>query len=269
MDLSHRKAFELLQRSLDGRLDAGERAELERHLATCAQCQTDATLYRRLQQAAHAYRPAVMPSQDEIQRTIRETQAHHRRRRMFKRLSSPMRAGALVGAAAAFVLAVVWIFNTLPRQPQTGTSVGKATEVIKVEKETVVETVIVTATPQVFDIEAEREAVIAASEAVNDAFSTADLEALGRLYLEDASGFVTYEHLQERLKRQDILIPFEPFSPTWDDYDVIIATDLAVIKGEMTWKTPGNPPLRLYATEVFKKVDGQWKVIHTHSSYMQ
>ena len=165
MDLTHRKAFELLQRSMDGPLGDRERAILDDHLATCAECQTVAALQRRLEKESLAHRPPTVPSREEIEQAIRNTQTHHRRRHMLKQLFSPIRAVAWAGAAVALVVAVVWIFDIAPREKeQTDVSSGvketvvEPVEVTPVEKEAIIvkETVVETATAshsQDFDAE--------------------------------------------------------------------------------------------------------------------
>ena len=145
MNLSHRQAFELLQRSIDGPLDAGERSELESHLASCAECQTNAALGGQLEEQALAHRPKALPSRKEIERTIRKTQKHHRRWRMINRLFiSPVRTVVSAAVAVALVVAVIWIFDMVRQQNQTGPS-----EVSLVEEETIVEQVEVIAVTHV------------------------------------------------------------------------------------------------------------------------
>lgn len=126
MNLSHRQVFELFQKSLDGQLSAQERARLDRHLATCAECQAHAALYHQLRKEAPAYRPVAVPSQQDVQQTIQKTQTRFRRRQMFKRFSNPVQAVAGAGIAVVLALAIVWIFNSPdqgPSQTQTGASV--------------------------------------------------------------------------------------------------------------------------------------------------
>jgi ketosteroid isomerase-like protein len=155
----------------------------------------------------------------------------------------------------------------LPRQPQTGTSVGEATEVIKVEKETVVETVIVTATPQVFDIEAEREAVLAEYDAQVDAMAAADWAAVLEYTHKDASFFYTYSDIQGDNTRSGI--DLDRPSMLWHatDQDVIVTPELAVVKSLVTMQIPPGPEAKVYHTAVYKKEDGQWYMIHSHESW--
>ena len=261
MDLSHRKAFELLQRSIDGPLSAGERADLERHVAICAACRTDATLYRRLEDEASKHQTMALPPKNEIERTILETQKHFRRWRMLNRLFiSPARAAAWAAVAVAFVLAIILLFDFAPQRNQTGSSevtrivkeplVGQI-EVTRVVKETVVKVVEVT---PVFDAEAEKEAVVAAMDEMCDALAEADQEAFLRRVHTDWTSFGSYVVSQNLSARKDIIDP-DWGVMKWDfhDYDVIVTPELAVMKGYVTVQGPPNPEFEVYHTAVFKK----------------
>ena len=123
MNLSHRKAFELFQKSVDGQLSAHERAKLDRHLATCTECQAFVALYHQLKKQAPAYGPIAAPSRQDIQQTIQKTQARFKRRQMFKRFLNPVQAAVGATIAVALTLALVWIFDFPdhePSQTQTG-----------------------------------------------------------------------------------------------------------------------------------------------------
>jgi ketosteroid isomerase-like protein len=59
----------------------------------------------------------------------------------------------------------------------------------------------------------------------------------------------------------------EPDIISWDDYEVLVSPDLAVIKGNKTREHPQYGSVNVFQTSVFKKEDGQWKLIHSHQSY--
>ncbi len=117
MNMSHYKAFELFQKSIDGLLSAEERAMLNQHLATCVECRTDVALYRKLE--ARARHPIVAVSRQDVQQAIHKTRAHFVKRRALKRLLSPFQTLAWVGAAVALTVAVMW---TLYSSSQIGAS---------------------------------------------------------------------------------------------------------------------------------------------------
>ena len=276
MDLSHRKTFELLQRSIDGPLSPGERVNLERHLKVCAECQTYATLHHRLENEALEHGPTALPPTSDIERTILETQKHFRRWRMFNRLFiSPVRVIAWAAVAVAFVLAVILLFDIAPQRNQTGSSevtrivkepmVGQI-EVTRVVRETVVEVVEVT---PVFDAEAEKEAVVAAMDEMTDALAKEDIEAfLGRVHT-DWTSFDSYVSDQHLRTRKDIIPDMGAIEWHFYDYDVVVTPELAVMKGYVTVQGLPNPEFDVYHTAVFKKEDGQWLMIHGHISEIQ
>jgi ketosteroid isomerase-like protein len=101
-----------------------------------------------------------------------------------------------------------------------------------------------------------------------DALANADGEDLLSHYHEDYMGFETYEDIQGSTSRQDL----RPSQITtlinwaWESSEVFIAADLAVTRGYATVEAPPNPKFRVYQTNVFKKEDGEWYLIHTHIS---
>jgi ketosteroid isomerase-like protein len=283
MDLSHRKAFELQQRSIDGSLSTGERAKLERHLAICAKCRTDATLIRRLKVEALEHRPTALPSKTEIERTILETQKHYRRWRMLNRLFiSPIRVVAWASVAVAFVLALIWLFDIAPQRNQTGSvavtrivkePMVEQVEVTRVIKETVVEQVEVTRVVNegyTFDAEAEKRAVVAAMDEMTDALAEADHETFLSRVHPDWTSFDSYVANQNLRTRRDIPDPRAGVLEwNFTDYDVVVTPELAVVKGHVTVHIPQNPEFFVYQTAVFKKEDGEWLMIHGHVSEIQ
>jgi hypothetical protein len=108
MNISHYQAFELFQKSIDGPLSAQERANLDQHLATCAECRADVALYRKLETQVRSRHPIVAVSRQDVQQAIHKTRAHFQRRRALKRLLNPLQALAWAGATAALTVAVIW-----------------------------------------------------------------------------------------------------------------------------------------------------------------
>lgn len=128
MNLSHHKASELYQKSVDGQLSAKQRAQLDRHLSTCAECQAHAALHLELQDQALAPCPYPAPSRTAIQQTIQKSQTRFRRKQMSLRIINPIQATAWAGAVVALILAVVWIFDNVAPQPNTATPLAASTQ---------------------------------------------------------------------------------------------------------------------------------------------
>jgi hypothetical protein len=219
------------------------------------------------------HRAAVLPAQKEIERTIRETKKHYRRWRMFTRLFiSPFRTAAWAAVAIALVLAVIWIFDIAPRQNQTGSpdapSEVKEILVDQVEVTREVEVTRMVEVTPVFDAEAEKEVVVAASRKGDDYAAVGDRDAVIAGFHEDLMAFYvdpdgwgTWTY-QDVLDNPDWLT--EPGSRAWfeDAYTVLVSSDLAAIFGFRN-DQDGD---RHFRTLVFKKDDGQWKLIHSHAS---
>jgi hypothetical protein len=263
MDLSHQQAFELLQRSIDGPLSAGERAHLEGHLEVCVECQKDASLHRRLKEEALEHIPTALPSGKEIKKTIQETQRRYGRWRMLNRLFiSPARAAAWAAVGVTFVLAVILIFGLAPNRNQTG-----SVAVTRIIKEPMVEVVEVT---PVFDAEAEKKAVVAAMDEMCDALAEEDQEKFLSRVHPDWTSFDSYITDQTLSTRSDILNPgWGKMEWNFFDYDVVVTPELAVMKGFVTVKGLPNPEFVVYHTAVFKKEDDEWLMIHGHISQIQ
>jgi hypothetical protein len=118
-----------------------------------------------------------------------------------------------------------------------------------------------------FDAEAEKEAVLSAEKETADMWANVDLQAFDRLVHKDWYAFVTLDGFQGVITYDDIADGWSPAEMQWDDYEVFVSPDLAVIKGIVTWETSGLPPEQRFITSVFKKEDEQWKWIHIHNSY--
>ena len=254
--MTHRKAFELLQRSMDGPLDSGERAELDRHMATCAECQTVAALQGRLEKEAPMYRPPTVPSQEEIEKTIRNTQKHHRRRHMLKQLSSPIRAVASAGVAVALVLAVIWIFDIVPREADPA-------EVTGVEKETVVETVVVSYA-QDFDAEAEQEILESITDEIIKANFDYEPEVLRKYHHEDYEYFADVPGWVGRVSYNTMISSFRKGGTEMaiDNAKWFVTPSMAVMTCDFHVASPQRPSGDILLTRVFQKIDGQWYIVH-------
>jgi len=117
-----------------------------------------------------------------------------------------------------------------------------------------------------FDAEAEKEAVVAVSKEIDYDQSVADGEAVLAAFHDDVTLFFSYPPENwSSWTRQDIGPDWftEPWSAWWEDYEVLVSTDLAVIKGERI----DQDNTRSFGTSVFVKEDGQWKLIHYQGSY--
>jgi ketosteroid isomerase-like protein len=115
-----------------------------------------------------------------------------------------------------------------------------------------------------FDAEAEKKAVVAASVGIDDDLAHADREAVLAAFHDDLTFFNSYPEEWFSWTHEDIGLDWftQPFTGFWNDYKVLVSPDLAVIKGT---RTDGG--LDGFATAVFQKEDGQWKLIHSHLSY--
>ena len=102
-------------------------------------------------------------------------------------------------------------------------------------------------------------------EEIKGAWANGDREALRRLYA-GSTGFIPYEQSQSTVTRQYHLVSLSSLDKKWDDYEVIVTPDLAVIKGYMTWECSGRLVERHYVTSVFKKEDSRWALVHAHVS---
>jgi ketosteroid isomerase-like protein len=120
-----------------------------------------------------------------------------------------------------------------------------------------------------FDAQAEEETVVAVSIGLDESITKGDREAVLAALHDDWVGFDSYPDLYVSTSLQDLGPDefTEPFEMRWDDYEVFVSPDLAVIRGDRTHIDPTYGPLDVFGTAVFKKEDGQWKLIHGHLSY--
>lgn len=116
-----------------------------------------------------------------------------------------------------------------------------------------------------FDAEAEKEAVFAVSKGIDDHWADADREAILAVIHDDFTMFSTYPDTYDSLTLQDFGPDAftQPWIEFWNDYDVLVSSDLAVIIGNRIDQVGTHS----YGTAVFEKEDGEWKLIHFHGSY--
>ena len=113
-----------------------------------------------------------------------------------------------------------------------------------------------------------KDAVVAVSVGINEDFSIGDREAVLAALHDDWTGFNSYPPDEwYSYARQDIGPDWytTPFKMWWDDYEVLISPDLAILSGIIT----GEDGVSSFTTAVFKKEEGQWKLIHAHMSYAE
>jgi hypothetical protein len=275
MNLSHRKAFELLQRSMDGPLDAGDRADLDSHMAVCSECQIYAVLQSQLEEQATWRHSVDLPSEDEIRHTIHETQKRFRRWHMINRFFiNPVRTVAWVAAAVALAVAVVWVFDIAREQNQTGSSdvsqivqEGKV-DLVEVTREVEVTRQVLVA--PVFDAEAEKQKIESVSKGIATALAQEDSAALLKFVHEDWKEFYSDVGGQGTMDREDLLQNMLPgFETSETDVGWILTPELAVRTFQATLLAPDQQEFRYYATEVYQKIDGQWMSVHSHLTYIE
>lgn len=118
-----------------------------------------------------------------------------------------------------------------------------------------------------FDAAAEEEALMAVSDEINTAMAKVDVEEIMRLFHTDFTSFETWPDTGYVVSREDLNSGWLSTTMRWDDYEVIVSSDTAVIKGYMSWQSVGDPIRHVYQTSVFKKEEGQWRLWHSHTSY--
>ena len=113
-----------------------------------------------------------------------------------------------------------------------------------------------------------RWSLLSGMEAATDAEVKGDREARLALFGEDWTIFVSFPEWYYVSTPQDVEPDWftEPEYNRWDDYEVFVAPDLAVVRGYMTMDYE-TEPVRAYATGVAEKENGQWKMLHFHVSY--
>jgi ketosteroid isomerase-like protein len=149
--------------------------------------------------------------------------------------------------------------------------VTREVEVTRVVKETVTEQVEVTREVEVtanFDAEAEKEAIAALSKAYDDARENGDREATRAILGEDWTVFMAFPDSYFLSGSEDEGPDWwtEPEFNRWDSYEILVSTDLAVMRGYQTLNY-NTDPVHAYVTSVLKKENGRWRVIHSHASY--
>ena len=124
-------------------------------------------------------------------------------------------------------------------------------------------------TPDEFDVEAEKEAVIAVAVGLDESVAKGDREAVLAAIHDDWVDFSSFPDLYGSSSLQDLEPDAftEPFAARWDDYEVFMSPDLAVIRGDRTNMHPDYGAVPVFGTGVFIKEDDQWKLVHSHLSY--
>jgi hypothetical protein len=118
MTITHRMAFELIEKANSGAIREWERAELEQHLEECQQCKADAKIFQELEEAQRRenMQPHVSKS-----KAVEEIQARLPRRRRVLEVLRIGQAVAWAGLAILFVLGLNWTFaNLIPQDGITG-----------------------------------------------------------------------------------------------------------------------------------------------------
>ena len=120
----------------------------------------------------------------------------------------------------------------------------------------------------VFDAEAEKEAIAALSKAYDDARENGDREATRAILGEDWTVFMAFPDSYFLSGSEDEGPDWwtEPEFNRWDSYEILVSTDLAVMRGYQTLNY-NTDPVHAYVTSVLKKENGRWRVIHSHASY--
>ncbi len=110
MSLTHRAAFEWLQRERDGDRESLLSRALEDHLAACPECQENAALARRLELAGAA---APFPASGMRKTDRQATQEILRLRRRQKLVWEPLQGIAWAALAVLLVLGLSWAIESL------------------------------------------------------------------------------------------------------------------------------------------------------------
>jgi hypothetical protein len=122
MSISHRMAFELIEKANSGAIREWERAELEQHLAECQQCRADAKIFQEFGEAQQQenMQPHVSKS-----KAVEDIQARLPGRRRVLGLLRIGQGFAWAGLAILFVLGLNWTFaNLIPQDGITGVVTG-------------------------------------------------------------------------------------------------------------------------------------------------
>jgi anti-sigma factor RsiW len=126
-NLSHPSYRQMIQAAADGRLDAAQCADLDAHLATCAECRAYADEIHAVEvRLSSVSTTRLVPSPSQRQRTTAAIQSRYRRHQMNKQIFSFV--GTLAAVAAAIVFFVLF-GRVVPRQPALA---GAATETVSI-----------------------------------------------------------------------------------------------------------------------------------------
>ena len=159
MILTHEQARQYLQVAADGSLEARQQAELDRHLADCAECQAYAqeiaSLDTRLSRALQARWPDQTRTETDQAYTLGRIQSQSRRARLKLTASTAIRTLAWAGLAVSLIILLTWsIRNLTPRPAAEGGSsptpaeLGPATEEVLVSPDSTPDVPLETPTPQ-------------------------------------------------------------------------------------------------------------------------
>jgi hypothetical protein len=104
---------------------------------------------------------------------------------------------------------------------------------------------------------------------MDEDFANADREAVLAAYHEEYVGFYSSPDGYGSETYQDFGPDAfsDPGTGRWDDYEVYVSPDLAVIYGNRTFVHPVHGSFKSFGTALFIKEDGQWMLIHGHNSY--
>ena len=115
-----------------------------------------------------------------------------------------------------------------------------------------------------FDPKAEQETLESIWEEITKALVDGDTEKISKYYHEDWTMLSYVSGWEGQLNRTQFLRQFGSEKVSVKDREWQIGRDLAVRTSHQTWKCPGYCPVgEYYATDVFRKADGQWFMVHS------
>ena len=150
----------------------------------------------------------------------------------------------------------------------------EVTRVVKetiIEKETIVETV-VASSGQDFDAEAEKVTLDTICEEITEFYVHGDEEKISKYYHEDWKGVFLVPGCSGEFNRKQWLGVWGSTGVNTEDHEWQIGRDLAVRTSRQTWKCNNTACCGkgdYYNTEVFRKEDGQWLMVHSLISYQR
>ncbi len=159
MTLTHEQARQYLQVAVDGSLEARQQAELDRHLADCAECQAYAqeiaSLDTRLSRVLQARWPDQTRTEADQAYALGRIQSQSRSSNLRNTASAAFRTLAWAGLAVSLIILLSWsIRNLTPRPAAEGSSsptpagLGPATDVVDVSPDRTPDVPLETPTPQ-------------------------------------------------------------------------------------------------------------------------